>query len=60
MSLDEKISATRAYRENQYEQLMDAVYRRRGWTKNGIPMPERLKEIGMDLPELLEVIEPKL
>jgi aldehyde:ferredoxin oxidoreductase len=60
MDLDEKIAATRRYREDQYEQLMDAVYRRRGWTENGIPTPERLKEIGMDLPELLEVIEPKL
>jgi len=58
--LDEKIAATRRYREDQYKQLMDAVYRRRGWTENGIPTPERLKAIGMDLPELLEVIEPKL
>ncbi len=60
MNLDEKIAKLRAYREDQYEQLMDAVYRRRGWTMNGIPTPERLKEIGMDLPMLLEVIEPKL
>ena len=60
MDLDEKIAVTRRYREDQYEQLMDAVYRRRGWTSNGIPTPERLKEIGMDIPELLEVIEPKL
>jgi len=60
MNLDEKIAKLRAYREDQYEQLMDAVYRRRGWTMNGIPTPERLKEIGMDLPELLEVVEPKL
>jgi len=25
-----------------------------------VPKPEHLKEIGMDLPMLLEVIEPKL
>ena len=60
MDLDEKIAKLRSYREDQYEQLMDAVYRRRGWTMNGIPTPERLKEIGMDLPQLLEVVEPKL
>ena len=60
MVLDEKIYKLRTYREDQYEQLMDAVYRRRGWTMNGIPTPERLQEIGMDLPQLLEVIEPKL
>jgi len=60
MSLEEKIAATRRYREDQYEQLVDAVYKRRGWTEKGVPKPEHLKEIGMDLPMLLEVIEPKL
>ena len=60
LHLDDKIAKLRSYREDQYEQLMDAVYRRRGWTSNGIPTPERLKEIGMDLPQLLEVVEPKL
>ena len=25
-----------SYREDQYEQLKDAVYERRGWTQNGI------------------------
>ena len=60
MSLEEKIAKTRAYREDQYEQLINAVYKRRGWTENGVPKPERLKEIGMDLPMLLEVIEPRL
>ncbi len=48
----------RAYRENRYEQLLDAVYERRGWTKNGVPTIEHLKKIGMDLPELLEVVTP--
>ncbi len=60
MSLEEKIAKTRAYREDQYKQLVDAVYKRRGWTEEGVPKPERLKEIGMDLPMLLEVIEPRL
>ncbi len=58
MTLEEKMKATRAYRENRYEQLLDAVYFRRGWTPNGVPKPEHLKEIGMDLPELLEVVKP--
>ncbi len=60
MSLDEKIAATRKYREQQFELLTDAVYRRRGWTSNGVPTPKHLKEIGMDLPMLLEVVEPNL
>jgi len=37
--------------------LMDAVYERRGWDRNSIPTIEKLRELGMDLPELIEVIE---
>lgn len=58
-STKEKVAITRKYREDQYEQLLDAVYFRRGWTKNGVPTIERLKSIGMDLPEVLEVVTPK-
>jgi aldehyde:ferredoxin oxidoreductase len=36
---------------------MDAVYERRGWDTNSIPTVEKLRELGMDLPELIEVIE---
>jgi len=56
----EKIAITRKHRESVYEDLLDAVYERRGWTKNGIPTIEHLKELGMDLPELIEVIKPHL
>jgi aldehyde:ferredoxin oxidoreductase len=53
---EEKIKIMRAYREEQYEKLVDAVYKRRGWTNDGVPTPEKLKSIGMDLPEVLEVV----
>jgi len=53
----EKMAATRAYREDRYEQLLDAVYQRRGWTKNGVPKIEHLKDLGMDLPEVIEVVK---
>ena len=56
-SADEKVLITRNYRENRYEQLLDAVYFRRGWTKNGIPKTEHLKKIGMDLPEVLDIVK---
>ena len=56
----EKVAITRKYRENRYEQLLDAVYKRRGWTSNGIPTIEHLKNIGMDLPELIEVVSKHL
>ncbi|HOE04155.1 MAG TPA: aldehyde ferredoxin oxidoreductase C-terminal domain-containing protein [Bacteroidales bacterium] len=56
-STEEKMAITRKYREDRYEKLLDAVYLRRGWTKNGVPKIEHLKNLGMDLPELIEVIK---
>ncbi|MCD6179455.1 MAG: hypothetical protein J7K39_06080 [Bacteroidales bacterium] len=56
-SLKEKMAITREYRLDQYEKLLDAVYQRRGWTKNGVPTIEHLKNIGMDLPELIDVVK---
>jgi aldehyde:ferredoxin oxidoreductase len=52
----EKMSVLRTYRERQYEHLVDAVYERRGWTKDGIPTLKKLEELGMDLPELTEIV----
>jgi aldehyde:ferredoxin oxidoreductase len=56
-STEEKMAITRKYREEQYEKLLDAVYLRRGWNSNGIPKIEHLKDLGMDLPELIEVVK---
>lgn len=57
-SIAEKVAIVRKYRLEQYEKLMDAVYERRGWNKNGVPTIEHLQKIGMDLPELIEIIKP--
>lgn len=57
-STAEKMAITRKHREGQYEKLLDAVYKRRGWTPNGVPTIEHMKELGMDLPEVMEVITP--
>ncbi len=54
---EEKIKILRKYREEQYEELIDAVYMRRGWNNNGVPKIEFLKKIGMDLPEVIEVVK---
>ena len=51
------MKALRQYREAQYEKLMDAVSERRGWDRDSIPIVAKLRELGMDLPEILEVIE---
>jgi aldehyde:ferredoxin oxidoreductase len=59
LSTEEKMKITRKYREEQYEKLLDAVYFRRGWTKNGVPKIEHLQKLGMDLPELIELVKDK-
>jgi len=59
-STKEKVAITRKFREEQYEKLLDAVYLRRGWTPNGVPTIERLQSIGMDLPEVIEVVKKHL
>ena len=56
-SIEKKMKVLREYRESQYEKLTDAVYKRRGWTNKGVPTIEHLKNIGMDLPEVLEVVK---
>ncbi|MGB9666616.1 MAG: aldehyde ferredoxin oxidoreductase family protein [Candidatus Cryosericum sp.] len=57
MSLAEKMSALREYRESQYRQLQDVVYARRGWDEDGVPTVETLKADGIDFPELVELAE---
>jgi len=59
-SVEEKVAITREYRMKQYDQLVDAVFKRRGWTTDGCPTPEHLAKIGMDLPEVLEVVKARM
>ena len=53
----EKLSLLRQYRQTQYEKLKDAVYQRRGWTNDGIPTLEKVKSLGIDFPEVLELLK---
>jgi aldehyde:ferredoxin oxidoreductase len=53
----EKVAVLRKLREDQYEKLQDAVYERRGWTADGIPTVETVKRLGIDFPEVLEVLK---
>jgi aldehyde:ferredoxin oxidoreductase len=56
-TVEERIAITREYRMDRYQKLMDAVYKRRGWTLDGVPTQARLKELGLDaLPEVVEVV----
>mgnify|MGYP001297487038 CR=1 FL=1 len=56
-STTEKVKITREFREKQYQMLVDAVYKRRGWTENGIPKLELLKDLGIDFPEVVAVVK---
>jgi aldehyde:ferredoxin oxidoreductase len=56
-STEEKVKLLRDYRMNKYEQVMDVAYKRRGWTKNGVPTIERLKELRIDLPEIVALVK---
>ncbi len=60
MTLQEKMAAHRTYRTAQYERLTDAVYARRGWTKNGVPTVEKLRALGIDYPDVIAVVEKHL
>ena len=56
ISLTERMAALRKYREDRYERLKDAVYRRRGWTNDGVVTIEKARELGIDLPDVLELL----
>jgi aldehyde:ferredoxin oxidoreductase len=59
MSTEEKMVALRKYREGEYEKLKDAVYKRRGWTPNGVPTVEKVKALGIDFPDVIALLERK-
>jgi len=59
-STDEKIALHRKYRQDRYQKLVDAVYKRRGWTSNGIPTLETLKRNDIDFPEVVQTVLPHL
>lgn len=54
---EEKMAVLRSYREDQYEKLTDAVYKRRGWNSNGVPTLQHLKYLGIDFPEVVEAVK---
>lgn len=53
---EEKRDYLRKMREDAYEKLCDAVYKRRGWDSNGVPTLEKMQELKMDIPEVKKVL----
>jgi aldehyde:ferredoxin oxidoreductase len=56
-STAEKLAALRKHREGQYEKLKDAVYKRRGWTTDGIPTLKTVKRLGIDFDDVVELLK---
>jgi aldehyde:ferredoxin oxidoreductase len=57
LSTEEKMEQLREYRQNRYEKLVDAVYNRRGWDENGIPTIDKLQELGIDFPDVVDLVQ---
>ena len=60
MTIDEKMSTLYAYRQNQYQKLADAVYYRRGWTPNGVPTPQKMKQLGITDKKMHKMLQEKI
>ena len=56
-STKEKMIVLRKYREAEYEKLKAAVYKRRGWTTNGVPTTEKAKALGIDFPDVMKLLQ---
>ncbi len=56
-STGEKMTVLRKYREAEYERLKDAVYKRRGWNQNGVPTPQKAKTLGIDFPDVMQLLQ---
>jgi aldehyde:ferredoxin oxidoreductase len=54
---EEKVKILRRFREEMYEKLKDAVYKRRGWTAEGIPKIATVKRLKIDFPEVLDLLK---
>jgi aldehyde:ferredoxin oxidoreductase len=54
---EEKMAALRKYREAEYERLKDAVYKRRGWNTNGVTTPQKAKALGIDYPDIMQLLK---
>jgi aldehyde:ferredoxin oxidoreductase len=57
MDVEDKVLLLRWFREKEYEKLKDAVYKRRGWTKNGIPTFETIRRLSIDFTSVAKLLK---
>jgi aldehyde:ferredoxin oxidoreductase len=55
---DEGVAKGAVVNQKEFDIGLDDYYSIRGWTKNGIPTPEKLKELGLD--NLVGIVEKKI
>jgi aldehyde:ferredoxin oxidoreductase len=60
MGLEEKMKLLYDYRQDQYQKLADAVYYRRGWTPNGVPTPQKMKQLGLNDQKMLKMLQDNI
>lgn len=60
LSTEDKVKKMREYREKQYQMLVDAVYKRRGWNERGIPKIETLKALSIDFEDVVSLVKSKI
>ena len=60
MPIPERLKILYEFRRNQYQKLTDAVYYRRGWTPNGVPTPQKMKQLGFTDKKMLKMLQDKI
>lgn len=60
LTVKQKIELLQKHRHEQWETLKMAVYKRRGWNKNGIPTLKTVKRLGIDYPDVVELLKKNL
>lgn len=60
LSVQEKIDELRKFNMARYEQLVDAVYKRRGWDTKGVVKLDTVKRLGIDFPDVVALIQKSL
>jgi len=55
---DDTVSKGSYITQKELDFMLDDYYASRGWTKDGVPTLEKLKEIGLD--DLAYIVKPKI
>ena len=54
---EEKLALLQKYRADQYDQLIDVVYKEKGYDPNGIPTDDKLRELGFNRDDYFQIVQ---